>query len=128
MFNLSKPPFDNIIARKAVAAAFDPRGVQPGPQRGPVQHGLRSVRSRRDLGFLEDAGMPKYDPDEAKKLVQQYEQETGQPLEFTITSATDSEVVKTVQFLAEELADQGGNEGHDQDRRAGLAHQHRPRR
>ncbi len=35
------------------------------------------------LGYSEDSGYPQFDLEKAKQLVQEYETETGKPLEFT---------------------------------------------
>ena len=43
----------------------------------------------------------------------QYEQETGQPLEFTMASTNVAETKKDVQYL-QQLAGESGHEGHDE--------------
>ena len=106
MLNMSKPPFDNLTARKAVAASFDADAYNEVRNQGLFEMASGPF-APGEVGYLEDAGMPKYDLDEAKKLVAQYQQETGQPLQFTITSTTDSEVVKNVQFV-QELGEKAG--------------------
>lgn len=100
MFNMSKAPFDNIKARQAAAYAFDSETFNQVRNldlftmaSGPFGPG--------EIGYLEDAGMPTYDLEKAKALVKEYEAETGQPLEFTITAVNDSSTKKSVEFLQE---------------------------
>lgn len=100
MFNLSKPPFDNINARKAAAYGFDSEGYNTVRNldlftmaSGPFAPG--------EIGYLEDTGFPQYDLEEAKKYARLYQEETGNPLEFTITSVNDPATLKSVQFLQE---------------------------
>ncbi|MCZ7629586.1 MAG: ABC transporter substrate-binding protein [Microthrixaceae bacterium] len=51
------------------------------------------------IGYLEDTGIPQYDPERAKELVARYEEETGEPLEFTFTVWDNPAVVATAQLV-----------------------------
>jgi peptide/nickel transport system substrate-binding protein len=89
LFNVSKPPFDNILARKAFATAIDRDKYNELANKdllelasGPFGPGT--------LGYLPDTGLPKYSPEQAKTYVQQYTKETGQPLAFTYQTGQDS--------------------------------------
>jgi peptide/nickel transport system substrate-binding protein len=100
MMNMKKAPFDNLIARQAVAYAFDGETFNTVRNldlftmaSGPFAPG--------EVGHLEDAGFPQYDLEKSKELVAQYEEETGQEFEFTITAANDPGTTKSVQFLQE---------------------------
>ncbi len=98
LLNGTKPPFDNIKARQAVAYAQDrqlgnerlSRGIAALAQ-GPYAPGTP--------GFLEDAGYPEYDLAKAKSLVAEYKAETGNDIEFTYTFSSDPEGVRTAEFL-----------------------------
>ncbi len=86
--NTSKPPFDSVTARRAVAFATDAarwrREVQADiatPANSPFGPG--------QPGYLADNGFPTFNMDEAKKLVKQYEAEKGVPLEFTFLVVDD---------------------------------------
>ncbi|MEY2422901.1 MAG: peptide/nickel transport system substrate-binding protein [Acidimicrobiaceae bacterium] len=90
-------PFNNIHARKAVALAFDRETYNhvrakdiPKVASGPFAPGA--------IGFLEDAGFPKFNLDEAKKEVAAYTAETGKPLEFTYGGTTDPESIESQNF------------------------------
>jgi peptide/nickel transport system substrate-binding protein len=106
MTNATKPPFDNQTARTAIAQALpielateiNGKGV-PTVANGPFAPG--------SLGYVEDTGMPRGDPDEARRLVAQYEEETGRPLEFQIATPPDPETLSSVQLAAQFFEDVG---------------------
>jgi peptide/nickel transport system substrate-binding protein len=94
MLNESKPPFDNLHARKAVALAVDYKTLLKvrahditQPANGPYAPG--------SIGFLEDSGYPTFNLDEAKKEVAAYKSETGKDLALTLGGVTDPESVET---------------------------------
>ncbi len=106
MFNASRPPFDDIIARQAMAAAIDREedrqvlalGLAPLAS-GPFAPGV--------MGYLEDTGMPDHDLDRAKRLVAQYEQETGEPFEFTMAILADSSAQASAQWIQQQVSNAG---------------------
>ncbi len=100
MFNLEKAPFDNLLARQAAAYSFD-RDTFNTVRNLDLFTMASGPFAPGETGYLEDAGFPKYDLKKAQDLVKQYEQETGQPLEFTITAANDPSTTKSVQFIQE---------------------------
>ncbi|MEI2698906.1 MAG: ABC transporter substrate-binding protein [Microthrixaceae bacterium] len=106
MFNMSKAPFDNIKARQAAAYAFD-RDTFNTVRNLDLFTMASGPFGPGEIGYLEDAGMPEYNLDKAKELVAEYEAETGQPLEFTITAANDPNATKSVQFLQENASKAG---------------------
>ncbi len=106
LFNTSKPPFDSLTARQALAYAIDREEYRSvigldlvDVASGPFAPGV--------MGYLDDAGMPEYDPERAKELVAQYEEETGMPLEFsqTILASTASQAV--AEFYQDQAAQVG---------------------
>lgn len=106
MTNATKPPFDNQIARAAIANALQidlaneiqGKGI-PEIANGPFAPG--------SLGYLEDTGMPRGDPGRAAELVDQYEAETGQPLRFQITSTPEPDTLASAQLAAQFFEDVG---------------------
>lgn len=91
-------PFSNVHARKAVALAIDRESVNhvrgkdiPQIASGPFAPGA--------VGFLEDAGYPAFNLDEAKKEVAAYKADTGKDLEFTYGGTPDPEGVETQNFI-----------------------------
>jgi len=86
--NTAKPPFDNLLARQAMAYATDSTsyiqrfadGVD-GPTNGLYAEG--------HIGYTPDTGYPTFDIDKAKAAVAQYTAQTGQPLAFTYSGTND---------------------------------------
>jgi len=106
MPNSTTPPFDNQIARAAIANALlielateiQSKGI-PQVANGPFAPG--------SLGYVEDTGMPRGDLATAKDLVAQYEAETGLPFEFQITSTPDPDTLASAQLAAQMFKDAG---------------------
>ena len=119
MLNTAKPPFDNLDARLAVAYAVDRETYREvrtldlfQVASGPFAEG--------ETGYLEDAGFPEFDLDKAKEHVAVYEQETGLPLKFSISSTTDPIGVQNAQFLQEQVQKAGAEVNLDQQEAASL--------
>jgi peptide/nickel transport system substrate-binding protein len=106
MLNVTKPPFDNILAREAAAAAVDRENVNEITNNGipPLANGPFAEDS---LGYLEDSGYEGYDPELAKEKVEAYEAETGQPLEFTVSAVQDSSLLQQVELAKEDYEEAG---------------------
>jgi peptide/nickel transport system substrate-binding protein len=106
MLNTTQPPFDNPIARRAVALAINrelsneilTKGIATLAN-GPFAPG--------SIGYVEDTGFETDNLEEARRLVEQYEQETGQPLEFQITSDPTPELLALVALNRESLEQAG---------------------
>ncbi|MEZ5268532.1 MAG: ABC transporter substrate-binding protein [Microthrixaceae bacterium] len=98
LLNTAKAPFDNPIARQAAAAAVDLDELQQVINRDmlPKANGPFGPGSP---GYLEDTGFPDYDPEKAKELVAEYQAETGEPLEVTVTIQNTPDVVATAQLV-----------------------------
>lgn len=108
MLNESKPPFDNILARRALAHAYDFDRMNEIINAG-ITTKATGPFAPGNIGHLEDTGYPAYDLDEAKRLAEQYEEETGEPLSFTLTAqATQS--VQQIGQLIREMAEEAGIE------------------
>ena len=100
MLNVSKPPFDNIKARQALAYAlpFDDFNAIIGDgiltqATGPFAPGNIGNLDKEDL-----PDFPDYDPDRARELVEEYEAETGQPLSFTYTTTQAQYTIEQGEF------------------------------
>ena len=130
MFNTSKAPFDNLDGppgrgtRRSTATTLNQvarPGLSSRMASGPFAPG--------DTGYLEDAGFPEFDLDEAEELVGQYEEETGRPLEFTDHRHRPApRTPVTAQFHPGAARRRSGIEVQIKPDRAGRPDQHRPRR
>src|SRR5262245_41603400 len=106
MLNTTKPPFDNPIAREAAALAVQRRLASEILAKG-ISELADGPSAPGSIGYLEDTSFRSDDPERARQLVQQYEQETGLPFEFQITSDPTPELVQAVQLTKEFFEDVG---------------------
>lgn len=96
--NASKAPFDNRDARLAAAYAVDREEFNQVRNQDMFQIASGPF-GPGNSGYLEDAGYPDFDLEEAKKHAAAYEAQTGEPLRFTYTYQNDSETAQTAQLL-----------------------------
>jgi peptide/nickel transport system substrate-binding protein len=84
-FNLTKPPFDDIRARQAIAYAFDAKAMNDAVNGGAGQ--LAPNLFVKDSQFYDAVPQPKPDKKKAQKLFDDLAAE-GKPLEFTVPATT----------------------------------------
>jgi peptide/nickel transport system substrate-binding protein len=101
MLNSAKPPFDNIKARQAVAYGYNFEDYNAILGDGILTQATGPF-APGNVGNLDDSGFPTYDPDRAEELVNEYEEETGQPLSFTYTTTQAQVQIEGAQFLKEQ--------------------------
>lgn len=106
MLNSSKPPFDDPIARQAVAYGRDTAEVNlirnrsiPKLATGPFGPG--------GVGYLEDSGFPAPNRKKARKLVARYEAEHGTELAFEYLTTPEPDTVAIAQLVKEQAAQVG---------------------
>ena len=100
MLNVSKPPFDNINARLALAHADD-RDLEIEVRAAGIPQKASGPFGPGGMGYLEDTGYPEFDLDKAKEYVAKYEEETGEKLTFTYNTGTDATGIESAQFWIE---------------------------
>jgi peptide/nickel transport system substrate-binding protein len=95
--NTSEPPFDDIRMRKALAIGLDRDELNqtqndglPTVADGPFAPG--------SIGYVEDPGFPKYDPEEAKKLIADYVADGGKD-SFTLTTGVDPATLRFSELI-----------------------------
>jgi peptide/nickel transport system substrate-binding protein len=106
--NHATAPFDDPVARQAVAHAIDRdelsgvafEGVFP-PVSGPFSE------SSPNYSAEAAAAVPGYDIDEARALAAQYQATHGQPLSFTLSLSTSPESAQLGQVLLQQLDSAG---------------------
>ena len=96
--NTQAAPFDNPLARQAVAAATDTASYIDVMSKG-VYTTANGPYAPGQLGYLEDTGYPGFDLAKAKDLVTQYTAATGQPLAFTYVGASNVDDARGQQLL-----------------------------
>jgi peptide/nickel transport system substrate-binding protein len=101
--NLTKPPFDDPNARKAIAEGIDRNKLNELVNDGKARL-ANGVFDTKVEGYMSNAGYPKFNPKNAKKLVQQYKAAHGGTFEFSYQSTTDQLGIDIARFLKSELA------------------------
>lgn len=104
--NVTKPPFDDIRVRQALAHGIDTEAM--AQYRGPefTRVGLSAIPSN-NLGFTDEAGVLPYNPDRARELLT----EAGYPDGITVrvVSTQLPSLESTTQILQGQLAEVGIN-------------------
>src|SRR5690606_12312403 len=106
MTNATKPPFDNQTARSAIAHALQIELANEIQSKG-IAEIANGPFAPGSIGYLEDTGMPRGDMEKARELVRQYEEETGEPLRFTITATPEPDTLRSVELAAQMFEDAG---------------------
>jgi len=104
--NTEKAPFNELAARRAMAYAVDVERWRTEVSAG-VKPAVNSPFGPTQPGYSEDSGYPKYNLDEAKKLVKEYENKTGKPFEFEYISGDDPSDRAEGQLIVSMLKDAG---------------------
>jgi peptide/nickel transport system substrate-binding protein len=95
--NEANPAIRDVNVRRALAMAVD-----FGQIRDDIGKGVANLANGPfppgSPGYLEDNGYPTYDPEEAKRLVDEYEAENG-PIQVSFSTTTDPEGLETNQVI-----------------------------
>lgn len=105
VFNTTKPPFDDPIAREAVIAGVDTQVVAE-----TVYDGLFAPARgifRPSSPWYVETDYPTYDPDRAAELAAQYEAEHGEPLAFDVNILPTPEISEVADLIAGQLGEVG---------------------
>ena len=92
MLNVSKPPFNDPLARQIVAYSRNTAQINQIRNHDlfPLASGPFPPGS---IGYLKDPGFPKPDPKKARALEKEYEAKHGAPLSFDYLTQPDPETV-----------------------------------
>jgi len=106
LFNDSKPPFDNINARKAFAYAVNREEYNRIANKGLLQI-ADGPFGPGTLGYVADTHLPTYNPTTAKSYVAKYPAETHQPLAFTFDTGSSPLALTDTQLIGKYLKNVG---------------------
>ena len=106
--NTSKAPFDDPVARQALAYAIDQDMIAEQAYEGmyPAAWG----NFEEDSPFFitrEEAGYPDPDATKARELASQYQADHGTPLSFTFLAGSDPTLLSIAQYLQQTLSEVG---------------------
>jgi peptide/nickel transport system substrate-binding protein len=96
MLNASVAPFDDRRVRLAAAKAVDRNQMNELLWAG-IGEVASGPFSPGNVGYLKDTGYPSYDPEGAKRLVREYERDTGQPVRVTLKCTDDPNTLELAQ-------------------------------
>ena len=96
LLNTEVPPLDDLRVRRALAHAVDRQVVVDAfrsgltvPANSPIHPGSR---------WYVETDYPDYDPDEAKRLIAEYEAEVG-PVEFQVSSESGASFIEVTELV-----------------------------
>lgn len=106
--NTSKPPFDDLLARQAMAAGLDQQEISATAYQGafPAAWGMFDEDSQYFIS-REDAGYPAHDVARARDLANQYQGKHGAPIEFTMYVPSDAQYLAIGQLVQSRAQDFG---------------------
>ncbi len=103
--NVSKPPFDDPIARQALAYSVDRQALTDQAYEGLFPPAVGPYQPSSP--FFVDAGVPEFDPDKARELVAEYEEKYGTKLAFTANILPVPEIRRIAETLQQQAGDVG---------------------
>lgn len=83
VFQLERPPFDDIRVRRAVAMAIDNDALDNALFQGSMPR-MQGPFVEGSIWYTGKAQWPQYNPEEARRLVEEYKAEHGGELSFTL--------------------------------------------
>ncbi|WCO66025.1 ABC transporter substrate-binding protein [Iamia majanohamensis] len=105
--NASKPPFDDIRIRRAMALGVDRQDLNEVINRGLFQLATGPF-ARGSVGYLEDSGFPSEpDVEEARRLIAEYEAEEGALPSITYQATPGKTTGEVAVYLQQAAADIG---------------------
>jgi peptide/nickel transport system substrate-binding protein len=106
MLNASKPPFDDILARRAVSYARNTAEINTIRNRdltklatGPFGPGV--------MGYLKDSGQPKPNLKKAKQLIAEYEAKHGSKPNYEYVTTSTPDTIAIAELVKEQAAKAG---------------------
>ena len=106
LLNLDKPPFNNLKVRQATAYAISSAQYVKVIDQGIFPTSNRPFSSNSPY-YVADNGYPVYNVSKGKQLVQEAQQETGQPVSVTVKHVPDPTTTRIAEYLQQALQTAG---------------------
>jgi peptide/nickel transport system substrate-binding protein len=107
MLNSTKEPFNHLSARQAVAYGVDRDTYNRLRNAGILTNASGPFAPGND-GYVEDTGMPTFDPAKSKAAAAKYKQETGKDLTFTLSHTADPNTTADAVLVQQMLKQNSG--------------------
>jgi peptide/nickel transport system substrate-binding protein len=98
MLNSSKPPFDDILARRALQYGRNTAEINQIRNRG-IPRLATGPFGPGTMGYLKDSGTPKPNLKKARQLVAQYAAKHGQPPNYTYTTVNTPDTIAIAELV-----------------------------
>lgn len=105
--NTEKAPFDDLLARQAIAHATDAAKWRAVAEDGGEAHEVRGPFGPGQLGFSTDDAFPAYDLAKAKELAAEYEKKHGTPIKATVLTTQNVDDQALMELLIEQWKQAG---------------------
>jgi peptide/nickel transport system substrate-binding protein len=103
MLNSSKPPFDDIIARRALQYGRNTAEINQIRNRG-IPELATGPFSPGTMGYLADSGTPKPNLKKAQQLVAEYTAKHGSPPNYTYTTVNTPDTIAIAELVKEQAS------------------------
>jgi len=107
MLNVTKPPFNHLAARQAVAYAID-RDTYNKLRNDNILQNASGPFAPGAQGYVADSGLPTFDPAKAKAAAALYKQQTGKDLTFTLSHTADPSTTQDAVLVQQMLKQNAG--------------------
>lgn len=106
MLNATKEPFNHKSAREAVAYGVD-RDTYNKLRNAGILTNASGPFAPGNSGYVEDTGMPTFDPEKSKAAAAKYKTDTGKDLTFTLSHTADPSTTADAVLVQQMLDRQG---------------------
>lgn len=106
MFNVAKPPFDDLTARQAVAYAINRQEINQIRNKNIFQLAA-GIYDKGATGYVKNSGLPKFNLKKAQQLATQYKAAHGGQFNVTLLSTPDPDNAAEAQLIQQELSQAG---------------------